>query len=138
MIQRCYNEDHHGYLDYGGRGIQVHEEWLPNEFRPSIVAFENFIRDIGLRPSQHVSLDRINPDGNYQPNNLRWATAKEQGRNKRTTILVPDPDPPYLFIPAAELAERLNLTYQQLRYRLQMQGKWPGDIMIGNEGVKQC
>lgn len=129
MVQRCTNEDHHAYLDYGGRGICVHELWLPSPpERPHIVAFGNFVKDVGLRPSQYLSLDRLNVNGNYEPGNVKWATGKEQGRNKRNSIFVPDPNHPTKLIPAAELAERLKLSYQQLRYRLQLRGEWPGDV----------
>jgi hypothetical protein len=129
MILRCTNEDHHAYLDYGGRGICVQEDWIPAPpDRPRLVAFGNFIRDVGLRPSQYVSLDRIEVNGNYEKGNVKWATGKEQGRNKRNSLYVPDPDYPDKLIPAAELAERLKISYQQLRYRLQSMGKWPGDI----------
>ena len=135
MLLRCYDERHHAYWDYGGRGITVYEEWRPllppnpPPFRTRLEAFANFVNYMGLRPSQYVSLDRYpDVDGPYAPGNLRWGTKKQQSRNKRATILVPDPGDPLRFIPAAELAERLGLTYQTLRYRMQMRNEWPGDV----------
>lgn len=74
MLQRCLNRNHARWADWGGRGIKVCEEWRK---------FERFIADVGLRPSSKHSLDRIDNDGNYEPGNVRWATSKEQSRNKR-------------------------------------------------------
>lgn len=74
FMRRCYNKNHVGYKDYGGRGITVCERWKK---------FENFLEDIGPRPSSLHSIDRVNVDGNYEPGNCRWATAKQQMRNQR-------------------------------------------------------
>ncbi len=65
------------YKDYGGRGITICDEWLGKH------GYENFIKVMGRKPTLKHSLDRINNDGNYEPSNCRWATASEQGRNKR-------------------------------------------------------
>jgi len=74
---RCLNPHAKNYDDYGGRGITVSLRWLgPN-------GFANFLEDVGVRPSQRHSLDRINNDGNYEPGNVRWATATEQAANRR-------------------------------------------------------
>lgn len=77
MKLRCYCKTHFAYHRYGGRGITVCDRWLHS--------FENFIADIGERPSTKHSLDRVNNDGNYEPNNVRWATAKEQANNRTKT-----------------------------------------------------
>lgn len=74
MIDRCSNSSHAGFENYGGRGITVCGRWQ---------TFENFLADMGERPSSKHSIDRIDPDGNYEPDNCRWATAKEQRRNRR-------------------------------------------------------
>lgn len=76
MRQRCNNDKNKAYKDYGGRGIKVCERW--NEF-------ENFLEDMGEKPSNLHSIDRIDVNGNYEPSNCRWATTIEQGRNKRMT-----------------------------------------------------
>lgn len=73
MVQRCSNLKHPGYKNYGKRGIKVCKRWL---------IFENFFKDMGVRPSGR-SLDRIDNDGNYESDNCRWATTKEQRANMR-------------------------------------------------------
>jgi hypothetical protein len=75
MKQRCYNPNNRSYKHYGGRGIIVCERWL-NSFR-------NFFEDMGFKPSEYHSLDRIDNDGNYELNNCRWATTFEQSHNSR-------------------------------------------------------
>jgi hypothetical protein len=74
MHARCSNPKQRAYAYYGGRGISVCERWN---------SFENFLADMGERPNPHLSIDRVNNDGNYEPGNCRWATASEQARNKR-------------------------------------------------------
>ena len=81
MRRRCSNPKTVGYHRYGGRGISVHESW-----QKDYAAFRNYIlSELGDRPTPKHSLDRIEPDGNYEPGNLRWATQKEQIANKSKT-----------------------------------------------------
>lgn len=75
MLARCGNPKHRVFHHYGGRGIRVCEAWR--------ASFEQFLRDVGLRPSPKHSIDRINNDGHYEPGNIRWATQSEQMRNTR-------------------------------------------------------
>lgn len=74
MLQRCLNPNSDNYRWYGGRGITICLEWIDS--------FDAFLADMGERPTG-MTLDRINPDGNYEPGNVRWATPKEQARNRR-------------------------------------------------------
>lgn len=75
MIRRCYDPANRAYHNYGGRGITVCDRWREN--------FANFYADMGDPPSNEHTLDRINNDLGYSPENCRWATRKQQTRNTR-------------------------------------------------------
>lgn len=79
MLNRCNNTKYERYHQWGKRGIKVCNRWYK---------FENFLEDMGNPPTKYHSLDRINNDGNYCKSNCRWATPKEQGRNKRNNRLI--------------------------------------------------
>lgn len=80
MKRRCYDEKNNRYQYYGGRGIKVCDRWLNS--------FENFLADMGERPSRDYSIDRIDHDGNYEPTNCRWANKYEQANNKSTSRII--------------------------------------------------
>lgn len=75
MKQRCLNPNNRRYADYGGRGIAVCPQW--------VASFEQFLADVGDRPSADLSIDRIDNEGNYEPGNVRWATKAQQSANTR-------------------------------------------------------
>lgn len=80
MLARCTNANDAGYPNYGGRGITVCERWLES--------FENFYADMGLRPAGR-SIDRVDNDKGYSPENCRWATPTEQALNRRKRRMTP-------------------------------------------------
>jgi hypothetical protein len=120
MRNRCSNPNEVNYHRYGGRGIKVSKEWS------NAVAF---IRDMWPRPSPAHSIDRIDVNGNYEKSNCRWATNKEQNRNKRNTRYV-------IFkgkkICMSELAEGYGQDASRIINRIKNLG-WTPDQAVGIE-----
>jgi hypothetical protein len=79
LVQRCTNRNDRNWGNYGGRGITVTKRWR---------VFENFLEDMGCRPSPKHSIDRINNDKGYSKRNCRWATREEQSRNRRGNVFI--------------------------------------------------
>lgn len=107
MWTRTTNPSRENYARYGGRGIRVCDRWR---------SFDTFLADMGPKPSSGHSLDRIDPDGNYEPANCRWASSKFQARNKRNSRVVQFNGES---ITVAELSERSGVSpftlYDRLR-----------------------
>lgn len=102
MITRCKNKNRRSAKYYCDRGIEVCDRWS------GIGGFENFVSDMGPRPSEKHTLDRIDNDGNYEPNNCRWASVETQILNRSNTK--------YIFvdgnkIPLKTLCKNLGLNY---------------------------
>ena len=107
MLTRCRNPNVSNYKNYGGRGISVCDRWMQ---------FENFYADMG-DPPDGASLDRIDNQGNYEPQNCRWSDRKEQNRNRRIShVIVHDG----ISLPISAWAEKLGVTRGLIRDRLRL------------------
>lgn len=107
MKSRCYQENSVNYSRYGGRGITICEEWLTSYF-----SFQDWAITNGYESS--LSIDRIDNDGDYEPNNCRWSNAKEQARNTRRNIKVEYKGEERTL---SEIAELTGLSASVIRYR---------------------
>ena len=108
---RCTNTGNSRHAYYGGRGIRVCDRWLEPES-----GFSNFLADMGERPSKAHSIDRYpDPNGNYCPENCRWATTKEQNRNQRSNVLLTYQEKTQCI---SAWAEELNMPSDRIRGRI--------------------
>lgn len=111
MMQRCYMSSAGSYIYYGARGISVCEEWH------DIEQFKAWVESSGYQPG--LSLDRIDSNGDYCPDNCRWATAREQANNRRTNV-------PFVIRgekrTLAELAEQFGINRHTLWDRVHRRG----------------
>lgn len=109
MIQRCTNSKRKSWEHYGGRGVTVCTRWM---------SFENFLADMGARPTG-LTLERRDNDGNYEPENCRWATSNEQARNSSQTVMVEIAGETH---PLVEWCERLKISVNTVRCRTRKHG----------------
>jgi len=111
MMARCYDSCHHSYPDYGGRGIAVCDGWRES--------FKEFVSSMGRRP-KGATLERIDNDANYAPDNCRWATRTEQANNRRTNrIITVGGDS----LTVAQWSRKLGIDYRVIHSRLYL--GWP-------------
>jgi hypothetical protein len=109
MKERCYNINHMHYASYGGRGIKVCKEWL-NDF----INFKEWAINNGY--NDRLSIDRIDNDGSYCPDNCRWTDEINQGNNKRNNIFYTYKDET---LSIAQFSRKYNIYYSTLQKRLQ-------------------
>lgn len=114
MKKRCNDSSDKFFHRYGGRGIKVCDRWLHS--------FESFYEDMGERPA-NGTLERIDSDGDYCPENCRWATPKEQARNMSRNKLVTING---IALPMIQMCELLGVNYYRVRSRLRR--GWPDDV----------
>jgi len=107
MISRCENQSVPNYHRYGGRGIKVCERWQ---------TFENFLADMNSSYESGLTLDRIDNDGNYCPENCRWATDSQQMNNTRANVLLEYCGEKYTM---AQLSRKVGIERNVIKYRLQ-------------------
>ncbi len=116
MIARCYVNSNTSFAGYGKRGITVCGRWQES--------FDWFVQDMGV-PEAHESIDRIDTFGNYEPDNCRWATKLEQGRNRRDSLKLSYKGETKTL---RQWALETNIKYHTLRYRV-IQG-WPANKVL--------
>jgi hypothetical protein len=107
MIERCTKKGFKAYDRYGGRGITVCDEWM------DLNAFVNWAKENGYR--EKLEIDRIDNDGNYEPDNCKWSTKEQQSRNRSTNISITiDGETKIL----KDWAEHFGVCYSTVQYRL--------------------
>jgi hypothetical protein len=116
MIVRCTVPGAYGFPNYGGRGIKVCDRWMQS--------FEAFVADLGERPAGYT-LDRIDPNGNYDPTNCKWSSKSEQSRNTRRARFTTIDGVRYH---VSELSEKYGIPTRTLAYRIS-QG-WNKDKLL--------
>lgn len=108
MKSRCYTKTHDHYKSYGGRGIGICTEWLNN-----YQVFADWATQNGF--DEKLTLDRIDNDGNYEPNNCRWVSILRQANNKSTNVYVTIGDKTQSI---ADWCRDLNINYGTVQYRV--------------------
>lgn len=120
MVSRCSNPRDGAYLNYGGRGIRICPRWF------GVGGFENFLADMGRRPSSAHSLERLDNNGNYELGNVVWSTRKQQARNRRSNRLLTISGKTQCL---QAWAEEMGLPYQRIRDRIERLG-WSAEEAI--------
>lgn len=115
MISRCKYPTHISYKHYGARGIKVCRRWLSKQ------GYDNFLKDVGRRPSPKHTLDRISSDKHYCPRNVRWVHQSEQYCNKKNTLVIQFNGEVKTLV---EWSKATGIPWSRLRYRIYI-AKWP-------------
>lgn len=120
MVQRCLNKKCSQFKNYGARGIIICERWS---------SFDNFASDMGKKPSREHSLDRIDVNGNYEPDNCRWSTTHEQANNKRNSVhLRVGSD----VLSVSEIGTRFNVSAGTIYSHVERHGKVKAEVWLTN------
>lgn len=122
MHQRCGNEKSTGWKNYGGRGIRVCQRWA---------SFSSFLSDMGHRPSKKHSLDRIDNEKDYSPENCKWSTRKEQNRNRRSSKFITAFNETKTL---AEWSEKFGVNYGTILSRLKF--GWAAELAVTKPPAK--
>lgn len=123
--QRCFNPHNNDYKNYGERGITMCERWKNS--------FINFINDMGERPAKEYTLDRIDPNGNYEPSNCRWATKEEQSNNRRDNHFICFQDEK---LTVSQFSRKYAIGLPYLFYALR-QGYYPAEIIVRYKKIQE-
>ena len=119
---RCLNQNNKDYCNYGGRGIGMHDDWIN-----SYVSFRDWSLLNGY--ADNLSMDRIDNENGYFPDNCRWTTAKVQGRNRRDNVFL---ELNGVSMVMSEWCEIFNIPTSTLSYRINM-GWSPSEAIMGNK-----
>jgi hypothetical protein len=111
MRRRCFDKRDSQFQNYGGRGITICRQWDPAHGG----SLENFLRDVGLRPSPQHSLDRIDVNGHYEPGNVQWALLGVQARNTRRNVYIDVAAARALLAAVENTAEQRLVVYDAIR-----------------------
>lgn len=123
MKKRCLNKNHIYYNRYGGRGIKISERWVHS--------FLAFYGDLGPRPSSKHQLERIDNDGDYTPENCKWATKKEQANNRESSHFITINGETKTL---TQWCEQLGLKYSTINKRITSY-HWPIERALGISNV---
>lgn len=116
--RRCFDKNNVAYQQYGARGIGMWEKWVSDPVK--------FITDVGQPPSPDHTLDRIDNNKGYYPDNVRWATPLEQANNKSNNRVVVYQGVQYTVAQLArKIAEECGIAYKQMRQALEKQMYYP-------------
>lgn len=110
MLDRCYDSKNNSYIHYGKKGIKVQESWH-DYFNFEDDMYESYIKHVDEFGEKDTTIDRIDPNGNYELSNVRWATCKEQANNTSSNFMVTED------LTLAQFCDKYDLPYNTTRYR---------------------